>query len=106
MTFEIEKTSFEKLRRAVDFKNDAADETLDGGSISVTAINKKTEVDTTATVIEATSPAPSVPAGTKQVRFYVKGGAHGETHKITVKVNTSGGTQKFEQDVFLKIDDN
>jgi len=105
MPFDIEKTSFEKLRRAVDFINDAGDETLDAASISVTAFNAKTGIDTSGTVISA-APAPSVPPGTKEVRFYVEAGTHGQTHKITVKVNTSGGTQGFEQSVYLRINDN
>jgi len=105
MAFEIQKTAFEILRRAVDFKKDSPDETLDADSISVTSINQKTGTDSSVAIIAA-APAPSIPAGTKQVRFYVKGGAHGETHKITVKVATTGGTQKFEQQVYLRVDDN
>jgi hypothetical protein len=64
----------------------------------MTAINKKTGTDTTATVIEAGTVAVN---GTR-VQARCKAGADKETHKITIRAETSD-QNKWEIDVLMKV---
>jgi hypothetical protein len=65
---------------------------------TMTAINKKTLEDTSAEVIESGTVAVS---GT-QVVGRVKAGVHKETHKITIRTETSD-QNKWEIDVLMKV---
>jgi len=99
----IRKQPFEQLDRYVDFSNDLPSSNL-GSIVSVTAIKKSDGSDATSDVIEAITPAPFIPSGTKKIQFRVKGGIDKVIYKITVKASGSGG-QKLEADVWLNVKD-
>jgi hypothetical protein len=65
---------------------------------AMTAINKKTGVDTSSDVIES----GTVQVSGSQVVGRVKAGVHKETHKITIRTETSD-SNKWEIDVLMKV---
>ena len=97
----IKKQPFEQLDRYVDFANDLPSSDL-ASIVSVTAIKNSDGSDATSDVIEATTPAPFIPADTKKVQFRVKAGIDREIYKITVKASGSGG-QQLEADLWLNV---
>ena len=94
---EFSKQPYEEFVIAGEFSSVlATEETL--STPTMTAINKKTGVDTSAAVIEGGTVAVSG----SQVIGRVKAGATKETHKITIRTETSD-SNKWEIDVLMKV---
>jgi len=91
------KQPYEEFMIAGEFTSVlATGETL--SSPAASAINGKTKVDTTSAVLEI---GTLVVSGT-QVQVRCKAGIDKETHKITIRTETSAGN-KWEIDVNMKV---
>lgn len=75
-------------------------ETIDLANSDISAIDLSDSSDSTSTVVEIATKAKDDTLGYLKVR--IKGGAHGEQHKITFRIDTEQGNQ-YEVDVKMKV---